>query len=106
MAIDKKKLLLDVLDLVLKANGGIAERNGKGHPTGFFDYSGHTNTIYVTIHPDGWYSSNKGDSPCEKFVFPFWRTDEELEEEFTRLNRYVNELKLEEEDHVNVVPVN
>ena len=92
---DKKKLMLDVLDLVLEVNGGIATRNGKGHPTGFFRYSGHVNMIHVYIHPDGWYLTDTV-SEYEEFEFDFDHPDEELEEEYERLIRFINELKLEE----------
>lgn len=101
---DRKKLLLDVLDLVLKVNGGLATRKGKGHPTAFYDYSGHTNTLYVHIHPDGWYVEKPYTvSHYEEFQFDFDHSDEELERQHERLTRYINELKLEEEEHVNIV---
>lgn len=90
------KLALDVFDLVLKVNGGFAVRDSKGHPTGFFDYSGHTNTLYVSIHPDGWHAENGETSECDRFAFDFDKTDEELAETFICLNRYVSEMKLEE----------
>lgn len=93
---DKKKLMLDVLDLVLEVNGGIATRNGEGHPTGFFRYSGHTNTMYVYIHSDGWYLTEDTVSEYEGFEFDFDHPDEELAEEYERLTRYINELRLEE----------
>ena len=87
---DRKKLLLDVLDLVLKVNGGVATRNGKGHPTGFFRYSGHVNMIHVSIHSDGWYRTEDTVSEYEEFEFDFDDPDEKLAEEYERLNRFVN----------------
>lgn len=106
---DKKKLMLDILDLVLKVNGGIATRNGKGHPTGFFRYSGHVNMICVSINPDGWYRTSENEEhealEYEEFMFDFDHPDEELVEEYERLNRYINELKLEEDEHANAVQI-
>ena len=101
---DKKKFMLDILDLVLKVNGGIATRKGKGHPTGFYKYSGHTNTLYVYINPDGWYiDDNLNVSRSDEFEFDFDHPNEKLAEEYERLIRYINEMKLKEEEHVNVV---
>lgn len=102
---DKKKFMLDILDLVLNVNGGIAARSGKGHPTGLIRYSGHTNTLYVYIHPDGWYWDEKTNvSKWDEFEFDFDHPADELEAEYDRLNRYIDELKLKEDEHVNVVP--
>lgn len=50
----KIELMHEVLDLVMQINGGAVVRNGAGHPTAFYDYSGHVNQIYVHIYPDGW----------------------------------------------------
>lgn len=69
---DRIKFLHGVLDVVLRINGGAEKRNGKGHPTAFFDYSGHVNSIYVVVYPDGWVASDKEPEQCrERFDFDF-----------------------------------
>lgn len=74
---DKVKFLRRVLDVVLRINGGVEERNGKGHPTAFFDYSGHVNCIYVSVYPDGWVPSEKEpEQRQERFMFNFDYSDE------------------------------
>lgn len=74
---DRIKFLHGVLDVVLRINGGVEERNGKGHPTAFFDYSGHVNCIYVSVYPDGWVSSDKEpEQRRECFMFNFDYDDE------------------------------
>ena len=98
--IHKEAVMLEVLSLVLRANGGIEYRNGKGHPTGFFDYSGHVNTIYVSIFPDGWARIlNEPDRPDrDKFEFDFRLSEDwEILEELNRLREYVEELTKEEQ---------
>ena len=100
--IDKEAVMCEVLSLVLRANGGIEYRNGKGHPTGFFDYSGHVNTIYVSIFPDGWVSIyDEPDRPdADKFEFDFrLGEDWEILEELERLRKYVDALEEKEEQH-------
>lgn len=75
---DKVKFLHGVLDVVLRINGGAEKRNGKGHPTAFFDYSGHVNNIYVSVYPDGWMPSDKEpEQRQERFTFDFDLYDDE-----------------------------
>ena len=69
---DRIKFLHGVLDVVLRINGGAEKRNGKGHPTAFYDYSGHVNSIYVVVYPDGWVSSEEEpEQRRERFDFDF-----------------------------------
>ena len=98
--IHKEAVMFEVLSLVLRVNGGIEYRNGKGHPTGFFDYSGHVNTIYVSIFPDGWVSTlDEPDRPDgDKFEFDFrLGKDWEILDELERLRKYVDALEKKEE---------
>lgn len=69
---DRIEFLHKVLDAVLRINGGAERRNGKGHPTAFYDYSGHVNSIYVVVYPDGWVSSEEEpEQRRERFDFDF-----------------------------------
>lgn len=89
---DRIKFLHEVLDAVLRINGGVEERNGKGHPTAFFDYSGHVNCIYVSVYPDGWVPNNKEpEQRMERFMFNFDYDDERNMETLAKI------IKLEEE---------
>lgn len=84
---DRIEFLHKVLDVVLRINGGAEKRNGKGHPTAFFDYSGHINCIYVHVYPDGWVASDKeSEQRKERFDFDFYLySDEKNMETFERL---------------------
>lgn len=69
---DRIKFLHGVLDVVLRINGGAEKRNGKGHPTAFYYYSGHVNSIDVAVYPDGWVSSEEEpEQRCRRFDFDF-----------------------------------
>lgn len=63
----KIEFMHEVLDLVMQVNGGAVVRNGAGHPTAFYDYSGHVNQIYVHIYPDGWIKDGKDEGDRIRF---------------------------------------
>ena len=77
-----------VLDLALEINGGTVRRNGKGHPTVFYNYMGHINLIYVDVHPTGWVPN---DEP-ERFCFRLDYSDDKLLQEYHRLSMYAVKL--------------
>lgn len=59
-----------VLDLVLDING-ISERKRAitgNMPTAFFDFSGHTATIYIRIHENGWVPNADPDYKLDVYI--------------------------------------
>lgn len=66
---DRIKFMHEVFDLVMQVNGGAERRSGKGHPTAFFEYSGHVNCLYVKVYPDGW--TGDLNQEAERFQFDF-----------------------------------
>lgn len=61
----------EILDMVMEINEGCVARNGKGHPTAFFEYSGHINTCRVGIHFHGWEPNYDYDDENEYLDLPF-----------------------------------
>jgi len=55
---EKRAMLHKILDVILDINEGVVTRCGAGHPTAFFDYSGHTNGLDVRIYQNGWTSDS------------------------------------------------
>lgn len=55
---EKRTMLHKILDVILDINEGVVTRCGAGHPTAFFDYSGHTNGLDVRIYQNGWTSGS------------------------------------------------
>lgn len=64
---DKEKLIHDILDLVLRINGGTVKRKGKGHPTAFVSFSGHIASVDVQVYENGWDLNCK--YPEKSFLF-------------------------------------
>ena len=65
---EKIEMLHKILDIVMQINEGAEARDGNGHPTAFFDYSGHTNGLAVRIYQNGWTS---GSHDSDKFDISF-----------------------------------
>lgn len=72
-----------ILKIVEEINGGFVERLGKGHATAFFEYSGHENSIYVTVYTDGWYSDTQEEP--KRFYFENYYEEERMKEELEHL---------------------
>ena len=51
---EKIEMLHKILDIVMQINEGAEVREGNGHPTAFYTYSGHVNKLYISIYGDGW----------------------------------------------------
>ncbi len=91
---DKEKMIRDIMDLVVKVNGGAAHRNCIGHPTAFIYFSGHVANLEVQIYENGW--TGDGASQYKKFYFYFgssFMTDDDLERKFNELRAYAFYLK-------------
>lgn len=65
---EKRAMLYNILSVILDINEGVVTRCGAGHPTAFFDYSGHTNSLAVRIYQNGWTS---GSHDSDKFDISF-----------------------------------
>lgn len=52
----RRKKVHEILEMVLEINGTHSRTREKtgGKPTVFFDFSGHTAEIVVSLHKDGW----------------------------------------------------
>ena len=63
MDTDKRRQLHELLDLVLDTNGFEERvRAATGNmPTMFFEYSGHTNSVRIDLHSNGWMPKEKPD---------------------------------------------
>lgn len=68
---DRLKLVHDFVNLLVKINGGLVQRKGKGHPTAFIDYSGHVNVLYIRVYEDGWSTDHTYDDGVIKYNIDF-----------------------------------
>lgn len=91
--LEKREYMHDLLDLIMRINGGCVTRSGKGHATAFYDYSGHTNCIYIQIYVDGWESQGRHekvnytiDFDRDSTLFEAWEIYHELEDLEKNLN--------------------
>lgn len=90
---DKIKFIHDVLDVVMSINGGTSCRRGNGHPTAFFNYSGHVSCISVDIHEDGWVPDSRTTKNFYFHLDSILDTEESLQENLTELRAYAFYLK-------------
>ena len=50
---DRNEYLHKVLDVILHINEGAVTRKGEGHPTAFFNFSGHTAMLSIQVNKNG-----------------------------------------------------
>lgn len=92
---NKEKFAKAVFELALEINGGTVRRNGKGHPTAFYDYSGHINRIDVDVYPTGWVHPTGwvADDEPDRFYFNLDKdSDDKLLDEYHRMSVYAVKL--------------
>lgn len=67
---DKRKLLHDILDLVIDINGFEQRREAKipNKPTAFFKFSGHVCDVQVDVHTDGWKPGKSVDIELQEYI--------------------------------------
>ena len=91
---DKMKKMHEILNLVMEINEGFVKRQGKGHPTAFFSYSGHINICEVEIHLHGWIPKYDYDDENEYLHLQFnFNNDEFSNYNFARLKGIVKKIK-------------
>lgn len=91
MSMNRRGFAAAVFELALEINGGTVRRDGKGHPTAFYNYMGHINLIDVDVHPTGWVA----DDEPERFCFGLDDDDDKLLQEYHRLSMYAVKLRRE-----------
>ena len=74
---DRNEYLHKVLDVILHINEGAVTRKGEGHPTAFFNFSGHTAMLSIQVNKNGW-SNERPSAEFDKYIFMDHCSDDEL----------------------------
>lgn len=67
----KRKEIHALLDTVLDINGLYPRKRAEtgSLPTSFIEFSGHTGTLYLSVHGNGWYPDESADFNGEARAF-------------------------------------
>ncbi len=66
----RRKNVHEILEMVLEINGTNSRNRGLAgdKPTAFFDFFGHTASIVVSVHNNGWDFGSSADSHMEAYI--------------------------------------